>query len=669
MSAKQITKKVLEDLARSGLDEKDLKKLGIVPTRAEDAVKLGLTFKAAGYVIPYWTLDGKKTKFYRYRYLEDPRSGFQKKTKSKPRRYEQPPATSPEAYFPPYIKWREIAEGDDNVIITEGEKKAAIATKLGLPTIGLGGVWSFKSKRLGVDLLPSLQEFEWRDRGVYICFDSDAASNPDVRKAERFLADELLRQGAVVYIVRLPPSPDGEKQGLDDYIVAEGLESLKHLLNSTEEFAECRALHEMNDKVVLAREGLHIYSYRDRTRMSANNFVNVLYANESFWRTVETKDGGQRRQKVKTAKAWLEWPGRAEVKRFVYEPGLPLLTEDGSLNLWEGFPYEPVKGDVSPWEGLLDRLFGDEKEARRWFEQWVAYPFQYPGTKLRTAAVIWGRVQGTGKSLLGFTIGDLYGVNYVKIGDKELDDPTFNTWQANRQFAFGDDITGQASRKLANRLKVMVTSETLTINEKYINPYTLRDCINYMFTSNHADAFYMEEGDRRYFIHEVVADRLPPEFYRPYDAWRRSTEGRQALMYHLMNLDLSDFDPMAPAMETTSKIEMIENTRTDIEDLIIGLREEADEYLRKLGGGDLITSKELMAMIDNERINEVTVGKKMKEYGIAALRPKNARSASMRLGGERVRVYALKNRKKWANATHDEIREHWEKHRPHLRRK
>src|SRR5690606_25829452 len=324
---------------------------------------------------------------------------------------------------------------------------------------------------------------------------------------------------------------------------------------------------------------------------------------------------------------------------------------------------------VSPWNRLLDRLFGDEKEARRWFEQWVAYPFQYPGTKLRTAVVIWGRTQGTGKSLLGFTIGDLYGVNYVKIGDKELEDTTFNAWQANRQFAFGDDITGQASRKLANRLKVMVTSETLTINEKYINPYTLRDCINYMFTSNHADAFYMEEGDRRYFIHEVVADRLPPEFYRPYDAWRRSTEGRQALMYHLMNLDLTGFDPMAAAMETVSKIEMIENTRTDVEDLIIGLRDEADEYLKKLGGGDLITSKELMAMIDNDRINEVTVGKKMKEYGITALRPRNSRSSSMRLGGERVRVYALKNQKRWMNATHDEIREHWEKHRPHLRRK
>lgn len=403
--------------------------------------------------------------------------------------------------------------------------------------------------------------------------------------------------------------------------------------------------------------------------MSAHNFVNVLYANEFFWRTVETKDGGQKRQKVKTAKAWLEWPGRAEVKRFVYEPGLPLITEDGSLNLWEGFPYEPVKGDVSPWNRLLDRLFGEEKEARRWFEQWVAYPFQYPGTKLRTAVVIWGRTQGTGKSLLGFTIGDLYGVNYVKIGDKELEDTTFNAWQANRQFAFGDDITGQASRKLANRLKVMVTSETLTINEKYINPYTLRDCINYMFTSNHADAFYMEEGDRRYFIHEVTADRLPPEFYRPYDAWRRSTEGRQALMYHLMNLDLTGFDPMAPAMETVSKIEMIENTRTDVEDLIIGLRDEADEYLKKLGGGDLITSKELMAMIDNDRINEVTVGKKMKEYGITALRPRNSRSSSMRLGGERVRVYALRNQKRWMNATHDEIREHWEKHRPHLRRK
>src|ERR1019366_3603173 len=42
-----------------------------------------------GFKIPYFDFDGKPTKFFRVRYLEDTRTGFTKMTKAKPLRYSQ----------------------------------------------------------------------------------------------------------------------------------------------------------------------------------------------------------------------------------------------------------------------------------------------------------------------------------------------------------------------------------------------------------------------------------------------------------------------------------------------------------------------------------------------------------------------------------------------------
>src|SRR5206468_3537951 len=72
------------------------------------------------------------------------------------------------------------------------------------------------------ELIDDLAPIAWQGRLVPLCFDSDAATNPNVRRAEWDLAETLRRHGAIVRIVRLPagdPGPDGTpaKVGLDDF--------------------------------------------------------------------------------------------------------------------------------------------------------------------------------------------------------------------------------------------------------------------------------------------------------------------------------------------------------------------------------------------------------------------------------------------------------------------
>jgi hypothetical protein len=229
---------------------------------------------------------------------------------------------------------------------------------------------------------------------------------------------------------------------------------------------------------------------------------------------------------------------------------------------------------------LIDHLFGAEREARDWFRRWLAYPLQRPGTKLFSAALLWGKTQGTGKSLVGYTLFRIYGKNAAEISGSDLH-AGFNEWIVNKQFIMADEIVGgEIKRNTADKMKSMITQKELRINRKYVPAYTVPDCVNYLFTSNHADAFFMEDTDRRFMIHEVLAAPKSKEFYREYAAWLYK-DGASALFQHFLDLDLTEFDPAAAALQTAAKREMTELGQSDIKSWAILLRDNPNEALRQ----------------------------------------------------------------------------------------
>lgn len=114
-----------------------------------------------------------------------------------------------------------------HLYLTEGEKKAAKATIEGFPCIGLPGVSIFKDNE--DDLLPELEKCVWKNRHVYIVFDSDITDKLEVRRAELRLAIELSNRGAKVFAIRLPSEVNGDKNGLDDYLVRYSAEEFREL--------------------------------------------------------------------------------------------------------------------------------------------------------------------------------------------------------------------------------------------------------------------------------------------------------------------------------------------------------------------------------------------------------------------------------------------------------
>lgn len=643
-----------EKWVSSGLSNADAKKLKLRALTGAETFKLSPTFyKVGALYIPYFNPEGRTTKFYRIRYLEQ-LTGFAAQAK-KPQRYAQAPKTLNEVYLPPLMKrsWRDVFEDTETTIyITEGEFKAACATARGFPTMALGGVDVWRSQKRKMPLLPQLEEVEWKERKVVIVFDSDAATNPDVTRAQRQLSKALTELGANVSIASLPPAKGGGKQGLDDFLVADG--DLESILEEAATLEDAQALVEMNEDVVFIRNPGLVIERETGARMAPNVFVNSVYANRTH-----TDYSGEKPKRVSTAKRWLEWKERFEARALTYAPGKPQIA-DGQWNLWRGWGVEPKRGDVGPWHQLLDFMFKHEKpEVREWFERWCAYPLQNPGVKLFSSVVMWSVAQGTGKTLLGYTLKDIYGLNGMEIKEHHLRG-TFNEWAENKQFIIGDEVTGSDKRVDADKLKGLVTQEEMIINAKFIPTYRIPDCINWYFTSNHPDAFFLEDSDRRYFIHEVVGSPASEDFYLRYDKWRHS-DGPSFLFDYLLNLDLGDWRPKQHALSTRAKEEMIHNTKSELGVWCRQLLEDPPQHLRPLGekaakAADLLTSAQLLRCYDPEGAGRVTpngLGRELKRCGVRQL-PVIKTSIGTQ------RFYIIRNPESWVKAPSKEIAKHWE---------
>lgn len=615
-------------------------------------------------VLPYHDLEGKAARshprwpdFYRLRYLAKGNS-FKDLATDKSQRYAQPPATGVCAYFPKTENWSKIAKDpEQGLIFTEGEFKAAAACDNGYPTIGLGGVWNFMAQREGIFFLPELEKVDWRRRPLWICFDSDYASNANICAAINRLAEELDARGAIVSTLLLPDLVEGGKTGLDDYFLREGPEEFERLLDESDPIGFSRALWKLNRDVIYVEDPGLVIVEATRQKMPASQFKeHSRWATASYPQRSLNKDGAVVVKKEPAAPAWVKWPMRRSACAVTYAPGAPLITEEGEFNQWPGWGVEASPGNVKPWLQLIDFLFeGAEKAAKEWFIDWCAYPIQNPGVKMFSSVVIHGVVQGTGKTLVGLTLGRIYGDNYKEIKDDDLES---TYWAENKQFIMGDEISGRDNRQYANTLKRLITQRTVTINIKFIPQYDVPDCINYLFTSQHPDAFFIEDTDRRYFVNEVTADLpLPMSFYTEYDRWLWG-DGPKHLFDWLLKRKIKEFNPAAPPPRTAAKERMMRHSKGELAAWVQELREFPEQVLR-MGQvkyqRDLFTSRELLDIYKQDhpdaKVSSIGLGRVLAQAGFFQVCDDQPLRG---VDGKQGRFFAVRNFTKWRKTNRKE---------------
>jgi muconolactone delta-isomerase len=541
-------------------------------------------------VLPYFALDGTPmltpsgAPFGRVRYLAAPpvKAGFAKP--DKPQRYAQPPESGTHAYFPPGLDLR------GGAVLTEGEAKALAATLAGIPTIALGGVYNFIDKAKGA-LLPELEAIGWSGKSLTICFDSDAATNPQIQAAEARLAEEFMRRGATVKLARLPGRSDGGKVGMDDYLLSDGVVALRTRL------AEAMPLGRLDAAVLdlnrwcawVEAEGM-VYDLKNAKWMPKQHFVNGAWPSaikipaSAPARVVgrKRKDILGEKQEVQVAPAWLKSSLARRYNEALFRPGAEREIEDDSgapaLNLWTGWREAP--GDVAPWLKLTDYLFSMLPEEHRALPlNWLAYKAQNPALKIPLALVIVGE-EGTGKSFWCKIVRDAFAPYGTELSSDQLTSP-YQGWLERSLMccineAKGDDVTFGS-----DNLKTLISDETRPMNEKYRPVRQVRSYASYILTSNRREVGSYNTDNRRMFVVSTPEKPLPPEFYASLEAWNNA-DGPKHVMYYLRHLDLKGWKPPPRAPLTQEKAQAATEALTPVQELAYDCKQ--------LGGLEVITS-------------------------------------------------------------------------------
>lgn len=649
---KIATRLMNKDIARSGLTPADGKRAGYKPLTRKQTHALTGNY-ALAYLITYHDAHGKKTDNWRVRYLEPVKSAFGALPK-KERRYSQAKATLPRFYFPKSITWPAFNKNTtEPLIITEGEKKADKACQMGLPCIAVGGVWSWRSIKHGMSAIPDFKVIEWKGRKVWLCFDTDIVAKPLVIGALNALAHELTSRGAVVMLKHLPKTPGLGK--LDDYLCKRSVKAFIQL--PLTEYAESERLWLLNERLAFVGGDINaVFDFEDRCMYPNKNALLYKFANETYQ---VPKANGEGFVEKNAAEQWLKWKERRQYKDIGYFPG------DGDIvnmkiNTWRGYDCEPKKGSVKPFYDLLNFVFADDRELMIWFLQWLAYPLQEPGTKLLTGVLLHSRAQGVGKSFIGYIMKDIYGDNFNVVGQEDLQG-AFNGWVVSKQFILGEEITGSNSRRDADRIKNMLTRESLNVSIKYQPEYQIADCAQFLFTSNHVDAFFLEDTDRRVAVHEITAPPQDEIFYQRIDRWR-ANGGAAHLFWHLLNdIDCSKFNSKAPAPITAAKSEMIALSKSDLDLALIELLDNPASVLRfdKIEvERDLFTSTEIASVLNmtNERgVSLIALSKALRRAGFRQKRVGTFEGTK--------RLWPLRNLKRWAAAEDLKWSQHYNDHK------
>ena len=544
----------LSDLARSGLTAENASRAGIgIVGNARELCEEYAPVPAL--VIPYLDVNGDHLSppFARIRYLVDPPSKNGNPFKApKPQRYAQPSNSGVHAYFPhgTRVNWAEVAETHDHpLLIVEGEKKALAASLQGFATVGLGGVYNFLT--LG-ELLPELDAFIWKGRQVYICFDSDAAHNPQIQAAEARLSVELsLRRSAVLHLVRLPNLADGNKQGIDDYIVHNGPDHLEALLKNAPRIRKIDAeVLALNEYVAwIEKEGC-VYDLRSKEFIQKSNFTNG--SRYSALETVAPSAKGTGVKRISISEAWLKHPHaqRYDYVEFRPEDSSSVLTtsaEGLALNMWTG--WRPERGDVDPFLELSEFLFPDLREHKELPLKLLAYKAQNPGVKIPLAMVLVG-MQGCGKSLWAECVREAFAPYTAEIPTSALASQ-FNGWTERTLIAVINEANGELLHRYAPTLRALISDKRVMLNDKFrlarqIDSYTM-----YIITSNDRSAGAFSADDRRMIVVNCPSKR-EEAFYRRVANWKNNGGGRH-LLYWLLHYDLKGWQPPVHAPLTAEK--------------------------------------------------------------------------------------------------------------------
>lgn len=222
--------------------------------------------------------------------------------------------------------------------------------------------------------------------------------------------------------------------------------------------------------------------------------------------------------------AWLRHPLRRSYNEVVFDPmaapycdvparsGMPGRYD---FNLWPGLAIKPsTTGSCDRFlQHLREMVCGGDSELFEWLMQFIAHIVQEP-TRLAGTALALRGPQGAGKSLVGEVIGEILGQRlYTKVSRPDQLTGRFNSLHHGKLLIQVEEGFWAGDKGAEGKLKDMITSPTVVIEQKYRDPIVVPNYTRLLFTSNHAWVVPAGFGERRFAVLDVSGERANDREY------------------------------------------------------------------------------------------------------------------------------------------------------------
>lgn len=307
--------------------------------------------------------------------------------------------------------------------------------------------------------------------------------------------------------------------------------------------------------------------------------LNMFYSmGKKIFYSPESAQNSYSHEDVEFRKAALQDARVNKVDKIDYAPSLPFIFSIGAcsyVNIWSD-KNQPrgVAGDASPWLNHFDTV--GWSAYREHVVNWMAFTVQYPEIKINHA-LIFGGAEGIGKDFIMKPLIEAMADNSTTIdGDSLVSN--FSSYIKGHKLIHINEIEigdHQKSKEAATRLK-RLTSEpptTLTINEKGIREYEVRNICNVMMGTNSSVPVKLQGMSRRLYAMWSTL-KIRDDDNNMKDEWREywvemwgwmNDGGLEAVINHLRTIDVSAFKAKEAPPVTEFLRDIVDDSKSSLQ--------------------------------------------------------------------------------------------------------
>jgi hypothetical protein len=317
-------------------------------------------------------------------------------------------------------------------------------------------------------------------------------------------------------------------------------------------------------------------------------------------------------------------------------------------------PLEPTKEETAKIEWLFDRI--DDPTYSTWLKQYYGHVVQRPGTKLKSAPLLWSETQRNGKTTLlkaipALLVGTEYSgdVSYEMLNHPH-NDYLQGMWHINlTEFRAG---TRGERTMVNNKLKAYIADDMIPLHPKGSRGYTMPNHFFVTASSNEEDAAAIDSNDERWGVHEFKR----PKFTQSERQWiyyqfLLLPRAAAVLRHYFLHVDLEGFYPAGSAPMTEAKQEMADASMPADAELLQTMFEERAAFFAR----DVVLTSEVVAYVHRHCVSKPSATRVGR---ILTKAPFFGKAIKFRAADRLYRGVIVRNHAKWGGSRGKDIIDH-----------